>query len=62
MRGVKWNITLDIGTAIASFGLQVLITILISFAVDLHKDLPRRWCFVGFWRGVYGFVSFFLSF
>ena len=53
-----WNVTPCIGMAIAAFGNQVLTTILISFAVDSHKENSASiGVFINLCRQIYGFVS-----
>ena len=53
----SWNVTPCVGAALASFGNQILTTILISFAVDCYKDQSTDiGVFVNFVRHVYGFV------
>ncbi|KAB8204103.1 MFS general substrate transporter [Aspergillus parasiticus] len=53
-----WNVTPLIGVAIASFGNQIVMTILISFSVDSHPELATD---VGIclsvYRQLYGFVA-----
>lgn len=57
-KAVTWNVTPCIGMAVAAFGNQVLTTILISFAVDSHKEhAPSIGVFINFCRQIYGFVS-----
>lgn len=57
-KAVTWNITPCIGMALAAFGNQVLTTILISFAVDSHKEHSASiGVFINLCRQVYGFVS-----
>ncbi|OGM48699.1 MFS multidrug transporter [Aspergillus bombycis] len=54
----SWNVTPCIGAAIASFGNQILTTILISFAVDCYKDQSTDiGVFVNFVRHIYGFIG-----
>ncbi|KAE8354365.1 major facilitator superfamily domain-containing protein [Aspergillus coremiiformis] len=54
----SWNVTPCIGVAIASFGNQILTTILISFAVDSYKDQSTDiGVFSNFVRHVYGFIG-----
>lgn len=54
----KWDVSPDIGSAIASFGNQVLTTILVTFAVDSRKDRSTEvGVFVNAFRQIYGFVS-----
>ncbi|KAJ1706630.1 hypothetical protein AFLA70_193g002480 [Aspergillus flavus AF70] len=54
----SWNVTPCVGAAIASFGNQILTTILISFAVDCYKDQSTDiGVFVNFVRHVYGFIG-----
>lgn len=53
-----WNVTPCVGAAIASFGTQMLTTILISFSVDCHRDQSTDiGVFVNVCRQIYGFVS-----
>lgn len=57
-KAVTWNVTPCVGMAVAAFVNQVLTTILISFAVDCHKEYSAGiGVFVNFCRQVYGFVS-----
>lgn len=58
-KAVFWNITPCIGMAVAAFGNQVLTTILVSFAVDSHKEHAASiGVFINLCRQIYGFVSF----
>lgn len=58
-----WNVTPDVGAAIASFGNQVLVTTLTAFAVDNYKDLSTNvGVFVNICRQIFGFVRICLSF
>lgn len=53
-----WNVTPCVGAAIASFGNQMLTTILTSFAVDSYKELSTTvGVFVNICRQIFGFVS-----
>lgn len=53
-----WNVTPCVGAAIASFGNQMLTTILTSFAVDSYKELSTTvGIFVNICRQIYGFVG-----
>lgn len=57
-KATTWNVTPCIGMAIAAFGNQVLTTILISFAVDSHKEHSASiGVFINLCRQIYGFVS-----
>lgn len=57
-KATTWNVTPCIGMAIAAFGNQVLTTILISFAVDSHKEHSASiGVFINLFRQIYGFVS-----
>ncbi len=57
-KAVTWNVTACVGMAVAAFGNQVLTTILISFAVDSHKEHSASiGVFINLCRQVYGFVS-----
>lgn len=53
-----WNITPLIGVAVASFGNQIVMTILISFSIDSHRDLATDiGICLSVYRQLYGFVS-----
>lgn len=53
-----WNVVPDIGAAIASFGNQVLTTILVTFAVESKKERATDiGVFINAFRQIYGFVS-----
>ncbi|KAJ5443098.1 Major facilitator superfamily domain general substrate transporter [Penicillium cf. griseofulvum] len=57
-KATRWNITPCIGMAIAAFGNQVLTTILISFAVDSHKEHSASiGVFINLCRQIYGFCG-----
>ncbi|KAJ6147159.1 hypothetical protein N7497_009141 [Penicillium chrysogenum] len=57
-KATTWNVTPCIGMAIAAFGNQVLTTILISFAVDSHKEHSASiGVFINLCRQIYGFVG-----
>ena len=52
-----WNVTPCVGAAIASFGNQMLTTILTSFAVDSYKEMSTTvGVFVNICRQIFGFV------
>ena len=52
-----WNVTPCVGAAIASFGNQMLTTILTSFAVDSYKEMSTAvGVFVNICRQIFGFV------
>lgn len=54
----KWNVTPDVGAAIASFGTQLLVTTLTAFAVDCHREESTNvGVFINICRQIYGFVS-----
>jgi hypothetical protein len=53
-----WNVTPCVGAAIASFGNQVIMTILISFAVDSDKERSTDiGVCMNVYRQIFGFVS-----
>ncbi|KAJ6185273.1 hypothetical protein N7519_006574 [Penicillium mononematosum] len=57
-KATTWNVTPCIGMAIAAFGNQVLTTILISFAVDSHKEHSASiGVFINLCRQIYGFCG-----
>ncbi|KAF7586739.1 hypothetical protein BBP40_008382 [Aspergillus hancockii] len=57
-RATAWNVTPCIGAAIASFGNQIVTTILISFAVDSYKDQSTNvGVFINLARHIYGFIG-----
>ncbi|XHG07536.1 hypothetical protein AWENTII_010675 [Aspergillus wentii] len=54
----SWNVTPCVGAAIASFGNQVLMTILISFAVDSYKETATQvGLFINIFRHIIGFIG-----
>ncbi|KAL2826751.1 major facilitator superfamily domain-containing protein [Aspergillus pseudoustus] len=54
----EWNVTPCVGAAIASFGNQVITTILISFAVDSYKDQSTDvGVCINLYRQIYGFIG-----
>ena len=57
-KATSWNVTPCVGAAISSFGNQIITTILISFAVDSHKEASTNvGVCINFFRHIYGFVS-----
>ncbi|KAL2849300.1 major facilitator superfamily domain-containing protein [Aspergillus pseudodeflectus] len=53
-----WNVTPCVGAAIASFGNQVVTTILIAFAVDSYKERATDvGVCINLYRQVYGFIG-----
>lgn len=58
-----WNVTPCVGAAIASFGNQIITTILISFAVDSYKEQSTDvGVCINLYRQIYGFVSDYYGF
>lgn len=58
-KATEWNVTPCIGAAIASFGNQIITTILISFAVDSYKEHSTNvGVCINLYRHVWGFVRF----
>ncbi|KAL3460048.1 major facilitator superfamily domain-containing protein [Aspergillus heterothallicus] len=56
--GARWNVTPCVGAAIASFGNQVVTTILISFAVDSYKERATDvGVCINLYRQIYGFAG-----
>ncbi|KAI9039540.1 MFS general substrate transporter [Aspergillus affinis] len=56
----SWDVTPCIGAAIASFGNQVITTILISFAVDSYKEKSTNvGVCINLFRHIYGFIGTF---
>ncbi|KAH8425054.1 uncharacterized protein LDX57_002803 [Aspergillus melleus] len=57
-KAVSWNVTPCIGAAIASFGNQIITTILISFAVDSYKEKSTNvGVCINLFRHIYGFIG-----
>ena len=57
-KATSWNVTPCVGAAIASFGNQIITTILISFAIDSYKEASTSiGVCINVFRHVYGFVS-----
>ncbi|KAL2793297.1 MFS general substrate transporter [Aspergillus keveii] len=53
-----WNVTPCVGAAIASFGNQVITTILIAFAVDSYKERATDvGVCINLYRQIYGFIG-----
>ncbi|EYE98774.1 MFS multidrug transporter [Aspergillus ruber CBS 135680] len=53
-----WNVTPCVGAAVASFGNQMLTTILTSFAVDSYKEMSTTvGVFVNICRQIFGFIG-----
>lgn len=54
----KWNITPIIGGAIASAGMQIVTTVLITYAVDCYrKEAASIGVFITFVRQTWGFIG-----
>ncbi|GKZ24111.1 hypothetical protein AbraCBS73388_010729 [Aspergillus brasiliensis] len=57
-KATSWNVTPCVGAAIASFGNQIITTILISFAVDSYKEASTEvGVCINVFRHVYGFIG-----
>ncbi|PLB47492.1 MFS general substrate transporter [Aspergillus steynii IBT 23096] len=57
-KATSWNVTPCIGAAIASFGNQIITTILISFAVDSYKEQSTNvGVCINLFRHIYGFIG-----
>ncbi|OBT81966.1 hypothetical protein VE02_10016 [Pseudogymnoascus sp. 03VT05] len=57
-KATSWNVGPDVGIAIANFGNQIQLTILITFSVDCHRDKADAiGVFYNFVRLVYGFLG-----
>ncbi|PYI02452.1 MFS multidrug transporter [Aspergillus sclerotiicarbonarius CBS 121057] len=57
-KATSWNVTPCVGAAIASFGNQIITTILISFAVDSYKESSTNvGVCINFFRHIYGFIG-----
>lgn len=53
-----WNVTPDIGAAIASAGNQVVTTVMITYAVDCYRsDAAAIGVFITFVRQMWGFIG-----
>jgi MFS family permease len=54
----KWNITPTIGAGIAAAGIQIVTTILITYAVDCYRDEAASiGVFITFVRQTWGFIG-----
>lgn len=54
----KWNVTPDIGAGIAAAGNQVVTTVLITYAIDCHREEAASiGVFVTFVRQMWGFIG-----
>ncbi|KAF7982219.1 hypothetical protein HWV62_29414 [Athelia sp. TMB] len=54
----KWNITPDIGSAIASFGQQVVTTVCVTYAIEsYHSEAADVSAFISFLRQIYAFTA-----
>ncbi|GLA81747.1 hypothetical protein AtubIFM56815_005407 [Aspergillus tubingensis] len=57
-KATSWNVTPCVGAAIASFGNQIITTILISFAIDSYKEASTSiGVCINVFRHVYGFIG-----
>ncbi|PKY03407.1 putative MFS transporter [Aspergillus campestris IBT 28561] len=57
-KATSWNVTPCVGAAIASFGNQIITTILISFAVDSYKEHATNvGVCINVYRHIYGFIG-----
>lgn len=57
-----WNITPDIGAAIASAGNQIVTTVMMTYAVDCHaSEAAGVGVFITFIRQTWGFIGPFWS-
>ncbi|PYI23136.1 MFS general substrate transporter [Aspergillus japonicus CBS 114.51] len=57
-KATSWNVTPCVGAAIASFGNQVITTILISFAIDSHREVATDiGVCINVFRHLYGFIG-----
>ncbi|KAF9884625.1 hypothetical protein FE257_001447 [Aspergillus nanangensis] len=57
-KATTWNVTPCVGAAIASFGNQIITTIMISYAVDSHRDQSTNvGVCINLYRHVWGFIG-----
>ena len=53
-----WNVTPDVGVAIASVGTQLITTVLITYAVDCYREEAASvGVFITFVRQIWGFIG-----
>ncbi|KAL4245865.1 hypothetical protein ABKN59_008794 [Abortiporus biennis] len=54
----EWNVTPDVGSAIALFGLQLVTTVCVTYAIECYPaDASSVSAFIAFTRQTYGFIA-----